>query len=141
MFENGDFYVTSASHSVLKYGADGRFLGAFVATGSGGLAGPSDFAFRGGYLYVVSSTNSKVLRYSGTTGAFVDELVAGDGLVTPLGLLFEPNGNLLVTSRDSAEIRRYGETSDAVFTISLSAPFPTSVSVSYATADGTAASW
>jgi hypothetical protein len=139
VFENGSFYVASmspsTSNSVLRYGTNGSFLGAFVTTGSGGLAGPADLAFRGGFLYVVSSSNNKVLRYNGATGAFVDELISDSGLFAPLGLLFDANGNVLVTSRDTNEIRRYGDSSDAIFTINLSAPFPTPVSVSYATLD------
>jgi hypothetical protein len=141
-FHNGEFYIASTSpstsNSILKYSTDGSFVGAFVATGSGGLAGPSNFVFRDGFLYVTSWTNNKVLRYDGVTGAFVDELVSGNGLVTPLSIMFEPNGNFLVTSRDTNEIRRYGNSSDAAFTVSLSAPFPTSVSVNFTTANGTA---
>ena len=74
-------------NSILRYATDGSFLGAFVPTGSGrGLAGPSDSVFQGGYLYVTSWTNNKVLRYDGVTGTFVNEAVAGNGLVTPLGI-------------------------------------------------------
>ncbi len=141
-FHNGEVYVASTSpstsNSILRYKADGTFLGAFIPTGSGGLAGPSDFVFRDGYLFVVSWTNNKVLRYDGTTGAYLNEVVSANGLVTPLGILFEANGKFLVTSRDTNEIRRYGESSAALFTVRLNAPFPTTVSVDYATANGTA---
>jgi sugar lactone lactonase YvrE len=147
VFQNGVFYVASTSpstsNSVLKYSTAGSFLGAFVSQGSGGtassgLSGPADIAFRDGYLYVASWTNNKVLRYSGATGSFVDVVASGGGLYTPLGLLFEPDGDLLVTSRESGEIRRYSSAANAVFTVRLSAPLPTPISVDFATADGSA---
>jgi hypothetical protein len=143
IFHNGDFYVsstaqTATANSVLRFGTDGSSKGAFVTSGSGGLSGPVDLEFQGGYLYVTSWTNNKVLRYDGATGAFVNVIAAAGGLSRPLGMLFEANGNLIVASGDTDEIRRYGVSGDAVFTISLSAPFPTAVSMTYATANGSA---
>jgi hypothetical protein len=42
------------------------------------------------------------LEYSGRTGTFVTAFVAsGNGLSTPEGLVFGPNGNLFVTSDGS----------------------------------------
>jgi hypothetical protein len=138
----GDFYVSSTnpstSNSVLRFAADGSFLGAFVPAGSGSLSGPVDLVFRDGYLYVTSWTNNRILRYDGGNGAFVDTIASGAGLTRPMGLVFEPDANLLVASGDSDEIRRYGPSLNAVFTVSLSAPFPTPVSVDFSTADGTA---
>jgi hypothetical protein len=142
VFHNDSFYVASTSpstsNSVLHFATDGSFLGAFVPTGSGGLAGPVELVFRDGFLYVTSWTNNKVLRYDGTTGAFVDEVVNGGGLARPMGLLFEPSGSFLLASGDGDEIRRYGASSAAVFNVRLSAPFPTTVSVNYSSASGTA---
>jgi hypothetical protein len=144
VFHNGDFYVSSTnpstSNSVLRYRADGGFRGAFVTTGSGGLAGPVEIAFRDGYLYVTSWTNNKVLRYNGSTGTFVDTVVDAGGLAKPLGLLFEPSGNFLVSSGDSDEIRRYGVGSQAAATISLNNASADFVSVSFETTNGTAVS-
>ena len=109
----GNFYVSSTSpstsNSVLRFAVDGTFLGAFVPTGSGGLSGPVDLIFRDGYLYITSWANSKVLRYDGASGAFIDEVASAAGLARPLGFVFEPNGNLLVASGDSDEIRRVAE--------------------------------
>lgn len=137
----GNFYVSSTSpgtsNSVLRYAANGSYLGAFVPTGSGGLSGPVDLVFRGGYLYVTSWANNKILRYHATTGAFVDEVASAGGLARPIGLVFEANGNFLVASGDSDEIRRYGVSSQAVFTV-RSAPWPTTISVDFGTVDGTA---
>ncbi len=142
VFHAGAFYVASTSpstsNSVLKYSTAGDFLGAFVPTGSGGLAGPADIIFHDGFLYVASWSNNKVLRYNGTTGAFVDEVVSGGGLASPLGLLFASDGDLLVTSRDTGEIRRYTPSPNAVFTVTLNAPSPTTISADYSAANGTA---
>ena len=143
VLHNGSFYVSSTSpgtsNSVLRYGINGEFLDAFVPTGSGGLSGPVDLEFRDGYLYVTSWANNKVLRYSESTGAFVDEIVPSTGgLGRPINLAFDPAGNMLVSSGDTNEIRRYGNGSAAVVTISLNGPFPTPLAVDLATNNGTA---
>jgi len=144
VFHDGSFYVSSTSpstsNSVLRFGTNGSFQGTLVSNGSGGLAGPVDLVFYDGSLYVTSWTNAKVLRYDAVTGAFESEVVSGGGLARPIGLVFESNGNMLVASGNSNEIRRYGSTLDAVFTVSLSVPWTDPVSVSYATADGSATS-
>lgn len=135
---NGDFYIASSnSHAVLRFSASGDFIEEFVPAGSGGLTAPIDIVFHtDGFLYVCGS--NKVLRYDGATGAFDREMI-GQGLLGPVDMLFEPGGDLFVSNRDSSEIRRYGVTSGAVLTVQ-SAPWPTAVSVNYATNSGTAQS-
>ena len=67
----------------------------FVAAGSGGLDGPFGLVFGpDGALYVSSGTTSQVLRYNGTTGAFLDAFVAAGsgGLNIPSFLTFGPRG-------------------------------------------------
>src|SRR5262249_53191253 len=51
-------------------------------------------------LYVTSLLTDSILRYDGTTGAFLGEFVAGGsgGLDYPAGLSFGPDGNLYVSS-------------------------------------------
>ena len=56
-------------------------------------------------LLVSNSSLNSILRYDGTTGAFIDafvpgtnEIVGPGGLVTPLGLTFGPDGSLYVCS-------------------------------------------
>jgi len=64
-----------------------------VGSGSGGLDGAAGFAFGpDGNLYVVSNHNSEVLRYDGTTGAFIDTFVGSGsgGLNDPISLTFVP---------------------------------------------------
>jgi DNA-binding beta-propeller fold protein YncE len=63
-----------------------------------------------GNLYVGSTDgllgnpeNNRVLRYDGTTGAFIDTFVApgSGGLGEPDGIVFGPDGNLYVSSRQT----------------------------------------
>jgi DNA-binding beta-propeller fold protein YncE len=99
-----DLYVVSTgTDSVLRYdGTTGEFLGAFVASGSGGLVGPATMTFGpNGDLYVANlySSDLSVKRFEGpsesTPGAFVETFVpAGSGgLRAPAGLIFGPDGN------------------------------------------------
>jgi hypothetical protein len=137
---DGNMYTSSqGSHAVLRFdGQTGAFMGAIVPPGSGGLNAPGELLFHGGSLYVASQGTNQVLRYNAQTGAFLEVAVpAGqNGLDRPLGLLLDPDNNLLVGSY--AEILRYGPASQAAFTVRLDAPSATPVTVNYATAPGTA---
>ena len=80
----------------------GAFLGTFIAGGSGGLANPLGLLFgpdgdlyvsscvKSGDVYKAEAHTSVVLRYDGTTGAFLSTLVAPDsgGLRCPLSMCF-----------------------------------------------------
>lgn len=109
---DGNLYVansrgnSSTSGGILRFqGPTGEHPGAlidtFVAPGSGGLIKPLSVAFGpGGTLFVGSADTfaasvakphtSTVLRYDGTTGAFLDTFVTADsgGLRYPAQLLF-----------------------------------------------------
>ena len=98
--------------AVLRYnGTTGAFIDTFVSPGSGGLAFASDLTFGpDGNLYVTSeftgpllpgmNSPDSVLRFSGTTGAFIGAFVpaGGGGLTDPGGLAFGSDGNLYVNS-------------------------------------------
>ncbi len=139
---DGNLYVSSMdTDSVLKYnGATGTFLGAFIPANSGGLDAPGDLLFANGSVYVASQATDQVLRYDAATGAFVEAAVSpdgdADGLNRPIGLLLDPLDNLLVGSL--TEILRYSSPFPAVFTVSLSNPSVTPVTVDYTTTAGTA---
>jgi DNA-binding beta-propeller fold protein YncE len=62
-----------------------------------------------GNLYVSSSSypDYAVLRYDGTTGAFIDVFASGGGLDHPRGLVFGPDGNLYVVSYNNHGVLRY----------------------------------
>jgi YD repeat-containing protein len=105
------------TNSILRYDqTTGALLGAFVPSGSGGLAGPISAIFGpDGNLYVTSQATNSILRYDGTTGVFKDAFVApgSGGLNTPEELLFGPDGNLYVDTRLTNQVLRYNGTTGA----------------------------
>src|SRR5262245_19358042 len=100
-------------------GRTGAYLGEFVPLGSGGLTHPFGMVFGPSIghpnkldLYVGNynaNAPDGILRYDGTTGAFLGTFVpdGSGGLDTPLSLTFGPDGNLYVASFAG----RTGETS------------------------------
>ena len=122
---NGDLFVAArTTNDVLRYdGNTGAFLGTFVSPGSGGLNAPDSLAFGpDGDLYVTSTgfnggsgNYPSVLRYDGTTGAFLGGFVApgSGGLSFPHGLTFGPDGNLYVTDVNNSDVLRYNGTTGA----------------------------
>ena len=91
-------------------------------------------------MYVSSGGNNRILRFT-ENGTYVDDYVpAGSGsLSDPHWMAFGPNGDLYVGGTGSDDqIHQFGTQNEALFTVSLSAPFAEPVTVSYATADGTA---
>ena len=89
----------------------GRYLGPFIASGSGGLSEPDAISFGpDGQLYVSSGRStdeSAVLRYDADTGVFVDRFARGGGLTRPYGHAWGPDGLLYVSSFSSDQILRY----------------------------------
>jgi DNA-binding beta-propeller fold protein YncE len=95
---------------IVRYSFRSRLPEIFVPTGSGGLNGPSKLICGDdGNLYVTSQNNDQVLRYAGSTGAFIDIFVASGsgGLDLPIGLDFGPDGNLYVASFGNHSVLRY----------------------------------
>ncbi len=81
---SGNLYVTggrpdnNGDHFVKKIDVSTGAVTDFVPLGSAGLSAPEDLAFGpDGNLYVMSTGTSKVLRYNGTTGAYMDVFVSG----------------------------------------------------------------
>ncbi len=118
---NDILYVTGRfSNNVLRYnGTTGAFIDEFVAAGSGGLKLPKGMNFGpDGNLYVSSADGDgidgpdEVLRYNGTTGAFIDVFVtdASGGLDNPNGVTFGPDGNFYVADTRNDRINRYDGT-------------------------------
>ncbi len=111
-------------NNVVLYGDDGTFQGDFVAPGAGGLVDPDTLTIGpDGNLYVSSGSNNsgKILRYSGATGAFIDEF-ATSGLVRPYGTAFGPDGNLYVSSFLTDQILRFDGKTGAFVDVFAAAP-------------------
>jgi hypothetical protein len=97
--------------------APGQTGAVFVPSHSGGLLdnyGKPTFG-PDGNLYIGSYGTNNVLRYDGSTGAFLGAFVpAGSGgLSLPEGLAFGPDGNLYVVSQGTDNILRYDGSSGA----------------------------
>lgn len=127
-FQRGEVFIASEGRDqILHYSASGVSLGVFAADQE--IQGPREIVFGpDGNLYVSSSVNNKVLRFNGTTGAFLNDF-ATSGLNFPRGLLFGPDGNLFVVSANTGSVVRYNGagTFVAVFTQGGGLSFPTGI--------------
>jgi hypothetical protein len=90
-FSGGALYVASFfTDSVTKYHATtGAYLATLVASGSGGLDGPTALAFGpNSDVFVASSNDDSVRRYGAATGAFLGTFVpaGAHGLDAPIDL-------------------------------------------------------
>jgi hypothetical protein len=110
---HGDSLLVASrgTSAVLRYDlADGAFLGAFVPSGSGGLISPFGLCLGpDGHVYVNGADN-RVRRYHGQSGAPLGVFVAAQsngGLSDPRGMLFLPDGRLLVAGRLNDAILSY----------------------------------
>jgi len=61
-------------------------------------------------LLVSSNDTNEVLRYDGTTGAFVGVFASGGGLDGPVDLVFGPDDNLYVASETTNNVKRFNGT-------------------------------
>jgi streptogramin lyase len=59
-------------------------------------------------LLVSSFGDSRVLRYDGETGAFIDTFATGHGMDGPLGLICHDDGNLYVAGYNNNQVQRFG---------------------------------
>ncbi|MFM7408588.1 MAG: hypothetical protein ACKO3K_18505 [Cuspidothrix sp.] len=112
-----DLYIatgtTKGNSSIFRFdGQTGNFIDVFIGDNpntnldeSGGLIRPYGVAYGpDGNFYVSSFLSDQILRYNGTTGAFIDIFAQGNGqaggLNGPNGLLFI-DGSLYVTTQGS----------------------------------------
>lgn len=152
---DGNLYVASGAHtdfynSILRYnGTTGTFMNVFVPAGSAGLTlaptagvifGPDVNGDGTSDLFVSNGEVDEVLAYSGSNGSFLQKYLTPGlgGLNDPKGLLFDHDGNLLVVNNGDYSVLRFGASSQAVFTVSLSEPSAMPVTVDFLTANGTA---
>jgi DNA-binding beta-propeller fold protein YncE len=132
------YVASSGSAQVLKYNAS---TGAYVGVAaSAGVSGPHDVTFGlDGLLYVLSGGNNRILRYT-ESGTYVDDYVpAGSGGMSDVhSMAFGPDGDLYVTGVNPSQILRFGTENEALFTVTNTTASTISLTVNYATADGTA---
>jgi outer membrane protein assembly factor BamB len=128
---DGNLYIgDSGTSSICRYdGTTGAFIGTFVSPGSGGLDYPVSLAFGpDGSLYAANIlrplwTSGSVLKFDGTTGAFLGTFVASGsgGLNYPWKLLFGGDGNLYVGAPGNQAVLRYNGTTGAFIDTFVSA--------------------
>lgn len=137
----GTLYVGSTgTNQVQRYDAH---TGAHLGTVSHAeLSGPKGVRVGpDGLLYVLSSGNNRILRFT-AAGAFVDDYVpaGAGGMANPYRFEFGPDGDLYVSALGTNRILRFGTAAELVFTVSRQTADPYPVTVSYATANGSATS-
>jgi sugar lactone lactonase YvrE len=126
---SGGYLLISSQNtdSVLRYDeSSGAFVDAFVPAKSGGLRFPTGVVFGPAdhNLYVASGLfvntgidHKDVLRYDGTTGAFIDDFADQNQVTDAKGIIFGPDGNLYVanvsTDDTTGTILRYNGTTGA----------------------------
>ena len=90
-------------------------------------------------MYVLSSGNNRILRYT-ENGTYVDDYVpAGGGGMNGRQLHgLRPNGDLYVKQRSDDQIFRFGTENEAIFTVTTHRQHVAGGPVNYATANGTA---
>lgn len=109
-----------SSNAVYRYDEATGTLGTapFITTGSGQslLSQPHRVLMApDGNLLVASAGNNRVLRYNGSTGAFLDAFIPGGSgtLSYPVDMTLGPGGLLYVSSQGSDAILRYNATTGA----------------------------
>jgi streptogramin lyase len=102
---DGNLYIADRSGFVKRYnGKTGAFMGEFTSGFT--MIVPAGLAFGpDGSLYVADEVN--VLKFDGTTGAFISTFVANGsgGLIGPSIVAFGPDGALWVASSHSGILR------------------------------------
>jgi len=115
---DGHLLVCSRNtNSVLKYdGTTGAFIAAFVPSGSGGLISPFGLTYGPNGNLFVTCGGTEVIEYNGTTGAFIRlfvRLANNGGLSGARGMVFKPDGNLLVASYNTDALIQYNGSTGA----------------------------
>jgi outer membrane protein assembly factor BamB len=120
-----DLFLSSFSgNTVYRFTDTGTQIGAgpFVTlAGNGGLNLPhKPLLFPDGNLYVASAANDRILRYDGTTGAFLNAFIQPNAnglgatdLDYPVDMAFGPDGNLYVSSQLNDAILRFNPNTGA----------------------------
>ena len=110
----GALTVLNATTGALKTTVD---AGGLLSDPEGVTIGPDK------NIYVANTDNNNVLKFNGTTGAFIGKFVTdgSGGLNGPRGVAFGPNGNLFVTSQSSNQVMEYDGTTGAFIGVFVNA--------------------
>jgi len=119
-----DLFLSGFSdNSIYRYDQGGALMGggAFIAAGSGGLSAPHrSFYGADGNLYVASANTDSVLRYNGSTGAFIDVFIQNganglpaNALDYPVDMALGPDGALYVSSQLNDSVLRFNPATGA----------------------------
>ncbi|MEX2141597.1 MAG: Calx-beta domain-containing protein [Pirellulales bacterium] len=137
-----DLYVSSQNNQqILRYdGRTGAFLDVFATDSA--VAGPKWLSLGpDGFLYTTvrrgtSGLDWSIVRFDAATGAFVDSFpLRRDGWFLSIG----PDGLVYNSSLSSGNfVERFGHSSLAVFTVTLSEPSAAPVTVAYTISNGSA---
>ncbi|MEO8083278.1 MAG: beta-propeller fold lactonase family protein, partial [Ardenticatenales bacterium] len=113
----GDVVVADTGNNrIVRFDGHAQFQGVFAQVRYGpttpGLNCARYLTFGpDGNMYVSSEYTDRVLRYNGTTGAFIDTFVdETSGLDGPRDIVFGPDGKFYVASRNNDRILRYNGT-------------------------------
>lgn len=95
---DSNLYISTTANKILQYdGFNGSYIGEFVSSGAGGLSTPSAMTFDAeNNLIVCSFDNDRLLRYDGTTGAFIDIFSDTVEIYNPRDVQLGRNGNIFV---------------------------------------------
>ncbi len=104
-----DLLVTDQTkHTVLRFSNAGVPLGTFITSGSEGQLISTPVFGPDGNLYFTDQQGG-VLRYNGSTGAFIDKFVSSTsgGLQATGFIIFGPDGNLYISDPVANVVRRF----------------------------------
>ncbi len=116
---DGNLYVSNhgrggsrGPYNVLVFnGTTGAYVKEFFEDGAGNLDEPTGLTFGpDGNLYVIDEPDDEIVRYNGTTGAFLGNFASGGGLDAPTDFTFGPDGNLYVSSANGEILKYDGST-------------------------------
>jgi streptogramin lyase len=120
---DGNLYVSDrgVGRAIRRYlGTTGVLDPTFFVDGAAQAMGTSDPQFYAfgpdGNLYVTSIATHRVLRFSGTNGAYIDDFASAHegGLDAPSGIAFGPDGTMYVGSTTTDRVLRYDRNGDYI---------------------------
>jgi streptogramin lyase len=127
---SGNIYVSSSlTNTVLKFDPNGNCLGEFITAGSGGLNNPRGLTFLpNGDLLVNSHNGQQILRYDGTTGAFIGIFSDGSD-ISPIASMsphmtikYGPDGAVWVADHTNNRILRFDAATGAFLSVFAQLP-------------------